>query len=136
MSTELDNVVDQALRLVLAADEAGAAELDAELEAERVAIDGNVRAARVRVRWQRGTDAVVDELENGSPEAAQSVEEARERLPWDHYAPELRDALKDLAATYPADTLVDAAHRLAELIAEHGADALAARRAARQEVAR
>lgn len=51
--------------------------------------------------------------------AAQVAQGARQPLPWDHYAPELRDELKGLAGRFPPDAVADAAVRLAELIALH-----------------
>lgn len=44
----------------------------------------------------------------------------RERLAWTMYAPELREALKALAATYPPELVADAAAELELLVALHG----------------
>ncbi len=41
-------------------------------------------------------------------------------LPWDHFAPELRDAVKALSARWPAQTVADCAQRWADRMAEHG----------------
>lgn len=45
---------------------------------------------------------------------------APEVLPWDHFAAELRDAVKALSARWPAQTVADAAQRWADRMAEHG----------------
>ncbi len=46
--------------------------------------------------------------------------DGRERLPWTHYAPELREALKELSTTFSAEMIADAAAELELLIALHG----------------
>ena len=61
-------------------------------------------------------------------EQARIAQDARERLPWDHYAPELRTRLKGLVARFPRWTVADCAVALAELIDEHGDAAVAERR--------
>lgn len=122
-----DAVIDHALRLIVEAADHDAAEVEVDLEATASGVAGRIRAARVRVRWHR---------DDGDPtEAATIAAQTRERLPWDHYAPDIREALKDLAARFPAESITDAAHRLEELLAEHGPAALAARRARQQQVA-
>jgi hypothetical protein len=115
-ATYTEGLVTEALRLVLAAEDAGAAEVDVELLNENVKGYSRPTSARVRVTWQRDTAPVV---ETGG-EAAHVAAEPRDRLPWDHYAVELRDALKDLARQYPADMVADAAYRLDELVRVHG----------------
>lgn len=61
--------------------------------------------------------------------AEPSVAAPAELLPWEAFAPALRDELKDLAARYGAVNVHHAAVRLGELMAEHGAGAAAVRRA-------
>lgn len=40
-------------------------------------------------------------------------------LPFDHYHPEIREALLELADKFPPDSVADAARRLAKDIADH-----------------
>lgn len=54
---------------------------------------------------------------------------AADLLPWEAFAPALRDELKDLATRYGAVNVHHAAVRLGELMAEHGAGGAAVRRA-------
>lgn len=41
-------------------------------------------------------------------------------LPWDHFAPELREEIKRLAGRWPAQTVADAAQRFADVMAANG----------------
>ena len=41
-------------------------------------------------------------------------------LPWDHYSPELRDAVKDMARRFPPQMVADAAQRFADRAASAG----------------
>lgn len=81
--------------------------------------------ARIGDRW-----LIIDAA--GAPlvaaEAARSAQDDRERLPWDHYAPELRTRVRGLAERFPRWMVADAAVALAELIDAHGPDAANPRR--------
>lgn len=81
--------------------------------------------ARIVAVWPTAEPLLADETggryatKYASPTPAQIAQGARQPLPWDHYAPELRDELKGLAGRFPPDAVADAAVRLAELIALH-----------------
>lgn len=98
-----------------------AAGLDEEL------VDGiaHVLEARIGDRWLllAGDDAIT------AASAAISPHTPADRLPWSYYAPELCTRLKGLAERFPPRTVADAAVTLADLIDEHGPDAVADRKA-------
>lgn len=48
------------------------------------------------------------------------MNDAVDVLPWDHFDPELREAIKRLADRWPAQTVADATQRFADLMAAHG----------------
>jgi hypothetical protein len=90
------------------------------------ALDGiiGVLTATLGDRWLLldGADAV------GPASASISLGEAADRLPWSYYAPELTTRLKGLVERFPPRTVADAAVTLADLIDEHGPDAVLERR--------
>jgi len=132
-TTSAESLVDEALRLLADARDSGAAEFDLDIETDRPGAYNRPNRARLRVTWERvaATTTVADLTDPAA--AALPPVAARERLAWANYAPELREALKDLAARYPAALVADAAAELEHLLAEHGDEALARRRAARAE---
>lgn len=98
--TVIRSAITELLAALEAAKAAGAAWLDLELAGDRIV-----------VVWPGAETATRPATEPPG---------ARERLPWDHYAPELRDELKALTTRYRPDVVADAAVRLAELIAVYG----------------
>jgi len=48
--------------------------------------------------------------------------EVAERLPWDHYSPDLRNELKKLARVFDPAVIAEAAAVLVDHLAEHGRD--------------
>ena len=95
-----------------------------EPEPEAIEALAHVLDAQLPDRWLviNGVDAI-------SPAAAAVAPAgAPERLPWSHYAPELVTRLKGLVSRFPARTVADAAVTLADLIDEHGPEAVEQRR--------
>jgi len=98
--------VDELLEVLAAGHAAGVAWVDVELSGRLVAV------------WPSAAETGTGQNATSGP--TRPVQ-PRERLAWDHYAPELREALKDLARRYPADVIADAAGELETLVALHGA---------------
>jgi len=99
----------------------------ANLDAADIEAIAHVLDHRVGDRWLllAGDGAI------SSASASISSSQADERLPWSHYAPELTTRLKGLIDRFPHRTVADAAATLADLIDEHGPEAIARRRDAR-----
>ena len=95
------------------------------LDAEAVEGIAGVLDASIGDRWLLldGVDAV------GPASASISPARTDDRLAWSDYAPELTARLKGLAERFPPRTVADAAVALADLIEEHGPEAVAARQA-------
>jgi len=97
----------------------------AERAAEPEAIEAlaHVLEAALAGRW-----LVLDGVDAISPASASiSPPGTPDRLPWSYYAPELTTRLKGLIERFPHRTVADAAATLADLIDEHGPEAVAQR---------
>lgn len=111
----------------LAADATLVVSLAGDQELEQLEAMGDTLSAVVGDRW-----LILDgERAKTAPRGPQEAPGAPERLPWSHYSPDLTTRLKGLVERFPHRTVADAAVTLADMIDEHGPDAVRERRAAR-----